>query len=118
MKVIIALCTTLFMISTAYAAVPYCKTSLPVDPQEDVIIQKTVDNFSKAMKCEVGNNCVKKLGKYVYSIAWKTACGPVIDGIHQLGDNGHGSMFECGMAHNVYCCWPKGYQKDYLQCAS
>ena len=113
MKTIFALCSSLLMIPTVFADIPYCATSKAVDPQESVVIQAVVSYFAKEMRCEVGNNCLKKLGPDVFSIAWNTACG----GVYSLGDNGHGSLFECGIRNSRYCCWPKGFKTDpYIGC--
>lgn len=103
--------------------IEYCKGTKTTST-EDAVIQRLVPQFGNAMGCEVGNNCLLKWdvkqNAEKFSIAWKKQCGPIINGIYQLGDNGHGSTFVCEFANkNSICCWPLGYKhvKSFILCS-
>ncbi len=94
----------------------YCSRSQP-SAVENTLLQKLIPGFATEMNCEISNNCIQKWAakedSAKYSIAWKNQCGPIINGVYQLGDEGHGSTFVCSkslQAHKT-CCWPLGY--DY-----
>jgi hypothetical protein len=93
--------------------IPYCQNKgLKVTQAEDPIIQKTVNNFANNMGCNVGNNCMEKWndhGTTKFSIAWQRVCGPIINGVPQVGDGGHGSTFVCSNQNGSTCCWPLGF---------
>lgn len=107
---------TLIILPSLLAAkndIPYCKGT-NVSADENIILQKLVPGFAKEMGCEVGNNCILKWddhGTKKFSIAWKSVCGPIIDGIYQLGDEGKGSTFVCSQSAQNVCCWPLGYDQ-------
>lgn len=104
-------------ISPPSKPIPYCTAkTLKVSSSEDAVIQEVTANFAGKMACEIGTNCLNKWNDHgitKFSIAWKQQCGPVINGIYQLGDNGHGSTFVCQhYPDNRTCCWPLGYNYD------
>lgn len=81
--------------------------------QENNALQKLIPLFAKKMNCQIGNNKIQKWdiqkNQSKFSIAWKHQCGPVINSIYQMGDNGHGSTFVCQNKNGKTCCWPLGY---------
>lgn len=105
---------------SAALPIPYCthNNEQPANAVENALLQKLIPNFAQAMNCQIGNNCVGKWNNQdnptKYSIAWTHQCGPVISGISQLGDNGHGSTFFCQKNPKTgkTCCAPLGY--DYV----
>lgn len=105
-------------ISAAQTNIPYCKDTSP-SVSENTILQKLVPSFAKDMGCEIGDNCLLKWndqGTTKFSIAWKAICGPIIDGVYQLGDqDGKGSTFVCSHDKQNVCCWPLGYDQ-YRSC--
>lgn len=112
----------IFLISSCMATVcfagytEYCKGT-QTTAVEDAVIQRLVLRFSVEMGCDIGDNCLLKWNvkdkQEKFSIAWKKQCGPVIKGIRQLGDEGHGSTFVCNFKNkNSICCWPLGYEKQ------
>jgi hypothetical protein len=104
--------------------IPYCQGT-KVSMAENQLLQTLVPNFAGKTGCEIGNNCLAKgevaEGSAKFSIAWKAQCGPVINGIYQLGDEGHGSTFVCQETAQTktVCCWPLGYdyEKSWVVCA-
>ncbi|WP_316354551.1 hypothetical protein [Candidatus Trichorickettsia mobilis] len=86
--------------------------------EEGAIVTKLILLFAQKVGCDVGDNCLLKWNTQnesaKFSITWSKQCGPIIDEIYQLGDNGHGSTFICNYhPNNKICCWPLGY--DYIQ---
>ncbi len=99
--------------------IPYCANTQTTET-ENSVIQKLVPSFAKEMGCEAGSNCLLKWNDHAsekFSIAWKNRCGPVINGVYQLGDEGRGSTFVCEHNNNQeVCCWPLGYDQ-FKQCS-
>jgi len=94
---------------------PYC-AGTKVNNAEDAVIQRLVPLFGMTMGCQVGENCLRKFdvkgNQEKFSIAWKKACGPTIQGIKQLGDQGRGSTFLCKTnPRGSVCCSPEGYER-------
>lgn len=122
MNKLLCFVTALFTCLNCYAAIPYCPQRKPVTSQEDKLIQILVPDFAKKMGCNAGNNCLSKWyddgSSTKFSIAWQEVCGPVIDGMYQLGDQGHGSTFICWKDKSLKnCCAPLGYERDpYIIC--
>lgn len=124
MKLRHILYTVLLLPSLSVAGnIDYCKNTQATQ-QEDAVIQRLVMKFGVDMGCEVGDNCLLKWDVHgnheKFSIAWKKQCGPVINGMYQLGDEGHGSTFVCRLkANKSVCCWPLGYErlKNYHVCS-
>ena len=74
--------------------IPYCANTQTTET-ENSVIQKLVPSFAKEMGCEAGSNCLLKWNDHAsekFSIAWKNRCGPVINGVYQLGDEGRGQL--------------------------
>lgn len=114
---VLALVIILPNLANAQGEIPYCKDTT-VTTNENIILQKLVPSFAKEMGCEVGDNCLLKWddqGTKKFSIAWKAICGPIINGVYQLGDNGKGSTFVCSQSKKDVCCWPLGYDQ-YKKC--
>lgn len=118
----LALISTIFASSSLLADIPYCKDT-QTSNGENTVLQTLVAQFAKDMQCEVGKNCLRKWDNQQnpskFSIAWKATCGPVINGVLQLGDNGKGSTFVCQRSAQSTCCWPLGYgyAKQYVICS-
>jgi hypothetical protein len=121
---VVALILALFMPCLALASyIDYCK-GVHTSSAEDAVIQRLVAQFGREMGCEIGDNCLLKWDEKgdseKFSIAWKKQCGPVIGGVRQLGDDGHGSTFVCKTKGKDLCCWPLGYDHvgKYVLCYS
>lgn len=114
---------TFILSGISYASyTPYCEGTT-VSNAEDAVIQRLVPRFAHEMRCEIGDNCLKKWDvkktTQNFSIAWKAQCGPKINGQYQLGDEGHGSTFVCETKKENVCCWPLGYEriKNFVLCS-
>jgi hypothetical protein len=111
-KNLIAL-SLLTITASSYAAVPYCEGTQASQAINNVL-QELVPNFVQSMNCAAGNNCLRQWGvtptQINYSIAWREKCGPVINGVFQMGDKGLGSTFVCTTNNDKTCCWPLGYK--------
>lgn len=96
--------------------IEYCD-NVQVGNEENIVLRKLIKLFASRVNCNIGKNCITKWGikgnTAKYSVAWQEQCGPVIGGVHQLGDNGMGSTFVCETKSNSSCCWPLGY--DYVE---
>ncbi len=124
--IILAILLGLSQISFAEASIPYCthNNEKPANPVENKLLQVLVPHFAKSMGCQIGNNCLGKWNNQEnpskYSIAWAQACGPIIGGQAQLGDNGKGSTFFCQKNPDTgkVCCAPLGYDyvHDFVVC--
>ncbi len=94
-----------------------------IAPSENNLLQKLIPTFARAMGCSIGANCLRtwdqREGHEKISIAWAQPCGPIINGIPQLGDAGKGSTFVCEKANQKTCCYPLGYQynPDFVVCS-
>lgn len=101
--------------------VEYCN-NVQVGEEENLVLQKIIKSFASSVNCNIGNNCITKWdikdNTAKFSVAWQEQCGPVINGIHQLGDNGMGSTFVCETKADSTCCWPLGYDhvKEFVIC--
>jgi hypothetical protein len=98
-------------------AIPYCKDSPAPTSDEDTLLQTMVMHFAAANDCEIGNNCLLKsqVGPdhlAQFSITWKAQCGPVVNGVYQIGNEGRHSLFACQqtMGTSITCCWPVGLE--------
>lgn len=92
----------------------YCPDSQPT-ADEKTLLQKLIPGFATEMSCAISNNCIQKWevkeNSAKFSIAWQKQCGPIINGVYQLGDEGHGSTFVCEKLPKQHktCCYPLGY---------
>lgn len=122
MKKLLAVITLTCLTGLSYAAsIPYCTKNgeKPANATENKLLQKLIPEFAKEMQCNIGTNCLGKWNNQdnptKYSIGWAKQCGPVIGGMYQLGDEGHGSTFTCQKNSETgkTCCSPLGY--DYVK---
>jgi hypothetical protein len=112
----------LLMASAAFAAkpvlIPYCKGT-QVSKEENAALQMIVPAFASDMGCAVGNNCLLSFNEQpnfrAVSIAWTKRCGPVINGVYQLGNqDGLGATFTCKKSvKEEVTCSPLGYEDYY-----
>lgn len=114
----------IFSTLSSAAQIAYCPGT-QTSQIEDNVIQKLVAKFAEKMQCNIGKNCLLKWSASdkteKFSIAWQEQCGPIINGVYQLGDEGHGSTFVCEFKNNKssVCCWPLGYDyaKEFVICS-
>jgi hypothetical protein len=101
--------------------IQYCE-NVQVGDEENLVIKKIIKSFANKVNCNISKNCLTKWdikgNTAKYSVAWQEQCGPVVNGVHQLGDNGMGSTFVCETKHNSSCCWPLGYDhvEEFVMC--
>ncbi len=101
--------------------IQYCD-NVQVGDEENLVIKKVIKSFASKVNCNISKNCLTKWdikgSRAKFSVAWQEQCGPVINGIHQLGDNGMGSTFVCDIKPDSSCCWPLGYDhvEEFVMC--
>ncbi len=98
---------------TEKPAIASCE-GVSIAASENNLLQTLIPSFAKTMGCSVGTNCLRtwdqRPNSEKISIAWAQTCGPVINGIPQLGDGGKGSTFVCEKKNQKTCCYPLGYE--------